>query len=137
MADGRGSKALAAALIASERQVEELRAELEVLQRSQRAVLEPPPIEWLEERIAQLQELLERRTAQAALLIRKLLGEMRLEPVRPTSDGRTTAQPRTWTCWPWWNLTRLWMRSRVRILCNGGGGGSCPEWRARRAEPSG
>jgi hypothetical protein len=83
VADGRGSKALAAALMASERKLEELRAELEVLQRSQQSVLEPPPIEWLEERIARLQEVLERRTAQAALLIRKLLGEMRLEPVRP------------------------------------------------------
>ena len=44
---------------------------------------EPPPLVWLEERIARLQERLDRRTAQSALLLRKLLGEIRLEPVTP------------------------------------------------------
>ena len=81
--EGRGSKTLAQALLATERRVDELRAELEVLRRSQEAVLEPPPLVWLEERIARFQQLLERRTAQSALLLRKLLGEIRLEPVTP------------------------------------------------------
>ena len=80
---GAGSKTLAQALLATERKVDELRAELEVLRRSQEAVLEPPPLVWLEERIARFQELLERRTAESALLLRKLLGEIRLEPVTP------------------------------------------------------
>jgi hypothetical protein len=74
---------LAQALLATERKVDELRAELEVLRRSQEAVLEPPPLLWLEGRIARFQELLERHTAQSALLLRKLLGEIRLEPVTP------------------------------------------------------
>jgi hypothetical protein len=49
VADGRGSKALAQALVVTERKVDELRAELDVLQRSREAVLEPPPLVWLEE----------------------------------------------------------------------------------------
>ena len=83
VADGRGSRTLGQALVSSERKVDELRAELEVLRRSQEAILEPPPLIWLEERIARVQELLERRTAPSAVLLRKLLGVIRLEPVTP------------------------------------------------------
>ena len=83
VADGRGSKALAQALVVTERKVDELRAELDVLRRSREAVLEPPPLVWLEERIARVQEVLERRTAQSAVLLGKLLGQIRLERVTP------------------------------------------------------
>ncbi len=88
VADGRGSKALGAALVATEKKVDDLRSELEVLHRSQEALLAPPPLEWLEERIVRLQEVLERRTAPAALLLRKLLGQIKLEPVTPEVGRR-------------------------------------------------
>ena len=42
-----------------------------------------PPREWLVERIATIQTVLERRTERSALLLRKLLGPIRMEPVTP------------------------------------------------------
>lgn len=79
--EGRGSRALADALVASEARRDELRAELELLRRSQEAVSSVPPLIWIQERVAVLQEVLERRTERSALLLRALLGKIRLEPV--------------------------------------------------------
>ena len=42
-----------------------------------------PPRAWLAERIATIQAVLERRTERSALLLRKLLGRVKLEPVTP------------------------------------------------------
>ena len=83
IAEGRGSRALAQALVASEERLEDLKSELEGLRRSQRDVFSIPPREWLAERIVTLQAVLERRTERSALLLRKLLGPIRLEPVTP------------------------------------------------------
>jgi len=85
--DGRGSQALAEALIASERRRDELRAELELLKRSQEAVSSIPPLVWVQERVMALQEVLERRTERSAMLLRALLGKILLEPVR-REEGR-------------------------------------------------
>jgi hypothetical protein len=81
--DGRGSRALAEALMASERRRDELKAELELLGKGQEAVSSVPPLVWIQERVAVLQEVLERRTERSALLLRALLGKIRLEPVAP------------------------------------------------------
>ena len=83
VAEGRGSRALADALTTSEKRVEDLRTDLEGLRRSQREVFSAPPREWLAERIVTLQSVLERRTERSALLLRKLLGPIKLEPVIP------------------------------------------------------
>ena len=48
--EGRGSQALASALVETERRVEALLEELEALSRSQRKVFQTPPVEWIEER---------------------------------------------------------------------------------------
>jgi site-specific DNA recombinase len=80
-AQGRGSRALADALVASERKRDELQAELELLRQARTAVQSVPPLIWIQERIATLQEVLERRTERSALLLRALLGKIRLEPV--------------------------------------------------------
>jgi hypothetical protein len=79
---GRGSRALADALEAAERKATELRAEVIELEASHSRPFEPPPIAWVTERLATLQEVLERRTERSALLLRKVLGPIRLEPVR-------------------------------------------------------
>ena len=42
-----------------------------------------PPREWLSERMMTMQAVLERRTQRSALLLRKLLGTIRMEPVTP------------------------------------------------------
>jgi len=80
--EGRGSQALAKALVETERRVEALREELEGLRRSREKVFQAPPVEWIEERLAGMQEVLERRTDRSALLLRSLLGQIRLEPTR-------------------------------------------------------
>ena len=59
-----------------------LREEQDGLRRGREKVFQAPPVEWIEERLARVQELLERRTDRSALLLRSLLGEIRLEPTR-------------------------------------------------------
>ena len=83
VAQGRGSKALAEALALAEKRAEALSDELEALRRAQQPEVRTPPMVWIEERVATVQEVLERRTERSALLLRKLLGRVRLEPVRP------------------------------------------------------
>ena len=80
--EGRGSRALADALLVSERRVEELRVEIEGLERSQDKSFRTPPLPWIIERVACLQAVLESKTPQSALVLRKLLGPIRLEPTQ-------------------------------------------------------
>src|SRR2546425_9916950 len=42
-----------------------------------------PPVEWVAERVRRLQEVLERETGRSALLLRGVLGPVRLRPVAP------------------------------------------------------
>lgn len=67
-------------LASEERRLEALREELSGLRRSCEKVFQAPPVEWIEERLGELKEILERRTEQSALLLRKLLGPISLEP---------------------------------------------------------
>src|SRR5213080_4431079 len=46
-------------------------------------MFEPPPMEWITERLGRLQDLLERQTERSALLLRRVLGPVRLVPTRP------------------------------------------------------
>jgi hypothetical protein len=82
IAEGRGSRALAEALRVSERKVEALSYEIEQIARHRSIAFEPPPRTWVEERLVHIQEILERRTEGAALVLRKLLAPMRLSPVK-------------------------------------------------------
>lgn len=45
-------------------------------------MFQAPPVEWIENRLAQLKEVLERRTERSALLLRRLLGRIHLEPTQ-------------------------------------------------------
>src|SRR3990172_931076 len=83
VAEGRGSKAVAGALEISEKKVQELAVELSMLRQSRDRVFKTPPLPWIKERVATLQGVLERRTEKSALLLRKLLGKIKLEPVKP------------------------------------------------------
>jgi len=49
--EGRGSQALAKALVETERRVEALREEVDGLRRSRAKVFQAPPREWIEERL--------------------------------------------------------------------------------------
>jgi Recombinase zinc beta ribbon domain len=79
--EGRGSRTLALALLESERKVEALREELESLRRNRSKVFQVPPTEWIQERLTKLKEILERNSDRSALLLRKVLGPLRLEPM--------------------------------------------------------
>jgi hypothetical protein len=57
------------------RRVGALREELK--RRSREKDLPPPPIEWVKNRLAHLQEVLEQRTARSAQTLRSLLGPIR------------------------------------------------------------
>jgi hypothetical protein len=60
--------------------VEVLREELDGLRRSREKVFQPPPVKRIEERLAGMQKVLERRTERSAFLLRSLLGGIQLEP---------------------------------------------------------
>ncbi len=81
VAEGRGSKALGDALDDAERRVESLQEEIAGLQASRERVFKVPPTAWIKEKMARLQEVLESSTEKSALLLRDILGPIRLEPV--------------------------------------------------------
>ncbi len=78
--EGRGSRTLAQALFDSEGKVGALKEELESLHRCRGKVFQVPPIEWIQERLTKLKEILERNSDRSGPLLRKLLGPLRLEP---------------------------------------------------------
>ncbi len=81
--EGRGSQALAQALVETERRVDALTDEVDSLRRSREKIFRPPPIEWIKDRLANLQEVLEHRTAKSAQALRNLLGPIHMELVTP------------------------------------------------------
>ena len=86
--EGKGTRALSDALQQAEDKIESLRGELQVLLATADAVFQVPPVEWVAERLSGLQKLLERETARSALLLRRVLGPVRLVPCKP-EVGRT------------------------------------------------
>ncbi len=80
--EGRGSRTLAQALVETERKVEILREELQGLRHSRDKVFQAPPMEWIDERLTQLKEILERNSDRSGLVLRKLLGPICLDPTR-------------------------------------------------------
>ena len=81
--EGRGSQALAKALVETERRVDALSDEVDGLRRSREKIFRPPPIEWITDRLGKLQEVLEQRTARSAQTLRSLLGPITLQPITP------------------------------------------------------
>jgi site-specific DNA recombinase len=81
--EGRGSQALANALVETERRVNTLDEEVDGLRRNREKVFRPPPVEWIKERMGQLLTVLEQRTARSAQALRNVLGPIRLEIVTP------------------------------------------------------
>jgi len=78
--EGRGSRSLAQALLETEQKVESLKETLDGLRRSRDKVFQAPPVEWIEERLSQMKEVLDRSVERSGLILRKLLGRIRLEP---------------------------------------------------------
>jgi hypothetical protein len=82
IAEGRGSRALAEALRASEKKVETLRSEIEQIERHKSIAFESPPRPWIDARPVRIHELLERRIERSALLLRRFLAPLQLSPVK-------------------------------------------------------
>lgn len=53
------------------------------LEATAESVFEAPPIEWIAERLKPLAEILNRKTARSARVLRRVLGPVRLRPLRP------------------------------------------------------
>ena len=81
--EGRGSRALAKALENSEIKVNALQSELEGLQQTRDKVFQAPPIDWIEEKLAELSDVLEQNTAQSAEALHQVLGPIRMEATYP------------------------------------------------------
>ncbi len=77
---GQGSKALLTALESSEKRAELLKDEIQRLEVSRKLSFKAPSIHWIQERLGNFQEILERKTHRSALILRKLLGKIRLVP---------------------------------------------------------
>jgi hypothetical protein len=69
--EGRGSQALAKALVETERRVDTLSEEAGALRRSRDKIFRPPPVEWIKDRLNNIQQLLERRIARSAQTLRQ------------------------------------------------------------------
>lgn len=79
--EGRGSQALAKALVETERRVDQLADEVHARRRSREKIFRPPPVEWIKDRMNNIQQVLEQRTARSAQTLRNLLGPIQLELV--------------------------------------------------------
>ena len=92
--DGKATRALGEALAVAEQRATALRQELQALDTLAGDLFKAPPIEWVAERLGKLQEVLERETPRSALILRRILGPIRLVPVTP-QVGRPYYQSET------------------------------------------
>ncbi len=124
--EGRGSQALAKALVETERRVETLSAEVDGLRRSREKVFRTPPVEWIKDRLTNLQEVLELRTAKSAQVLRNILGPIRMELVTP-DIGRPFYRA----------VTTLDALALIETPPDGaeGGSNSLQRWRRRELNP--
>ncbi len=125
--EGRGSQALAKALVETERRVDALTEEVDALRKSREKIFRPPPIEWIKDRLSHLQELLEQRTARSAQTLRNLLGPIRLELVTP-DIGRPFYRAVT-------TLDALALIEEPPPAGAEGGSNSLQRWRRRELNP--
>ena len=78
---GNMPKAVAEALSEAEQGVEELKAEIGSLEFQSQNRFQAPPQEWIQHRLEQFQETLNRNTIASALALKEVLGSIRMEPV--------------------------------------------------------
>ena len=125
--EGRGSQALAKALVETERRVDALSDEVEGLRRSREKVFKRPPIEWIKDRLEHLQDVLEQRTERSAQVLRQLLGPIRLELTAP-DIGRPFYRAVT-------TLDTLALIETPSGQGAEGGSNSLQRWRRRESNP--
>lgn len=97
---GDSSPTVREALTGYESSLNKLNIELMLLEETMQNAFKAPPIEWIKERVANIKEILELKTEQSALLLRNLLGEIVLEPVRTDLEKpylKAVSKFRVWT----------------------------------------
>jgi hypothetical protein len=92
LGEGRGSQTLAKALIETARRVDQLNEEVDSLRRSRDKIFPLPPIEWIKDRVNNIQQVLEQRTARSAQTLRSHFGPIRLE-LHPGYGCRPSDRP--------------------------------------------
>ena len=58
-------------------------------------VFQVPPLDWIQERLTKLKDILERNSERSGLLLRKLLGPLRLEPTCAADSERPSYRATT------------------------------------------
>ena len=81
--EGKGTRALGEALIAAELKAASLRAELQAYEASEEMLFNAPLMKWLVERMSALKSVLETDATGSGLMLRRVLGPIRLVPVVP------------------------------------------------------
>jgi DNA invertase Pin-like site-specific DNA recombinase len=132
---GKGTRALGEALSAAEQKAAILRSDLKAYEASAGAVFKAPPVEWIADQLRALQPLLEAEPSRSGLLLRRVLGPVRLEPIAPQVgkayyQAETTLQtldlieaPEGGSTWShWW---RRWASNPLRPFPDNSAG-SCP-----------
>ena len=88
IAQGRTTNALTQALEKEETKATKLRWEVKSLKAASEQAFQPPSNAWIQRRLDDLQSLLEQRTSQSALAVRKLTGSITLTPKKPKQGRR-------------------------------------------------
>ena len=78
---GNLSKAVSEALIDAEKRNEELKQEMASLEFQKENSFKAPPKEWIQHRLENLRETLNKNTLSSALALKELLAPITLEPV--------------------------------------------------------
>ena len=99
---------------------------LEGLRRSREKVFKRPPIEWINDRLEHLQDVLDQRTERSAQVLRQLLGPIRLELTAP-DIGRPFYRAIT-------SIVALALSESPSVGAEGGSN-SLQRWRRRESNP--
>ncbi len=83
---GNFSNAVSAALKEAEAKNENLKQDIESLEFQRQYRFKAPPREWVDHRLKKLRETLNKRTTVAALVLKKILGTIQLEPICEEKD---------------------------------------------------
>ena len=84
VAEGKASAALRRAIEEAEEQIERIEREKAELRTLAAGAPELPSIDWIADRLESLREVLEKKTSEASLLLREVLGKVVMRYCKPT-----------------------------------------------------
>jgi hypothetical protein len=81
--EGNGSRTISKLLLEAEKKEDDLVKQKNALEKVNSKIFKAPPIEWVQDRLKNLNELLHKNPSQSTVLLKKLLGKLVLQPVYP------------------------------------------------------